>query len=102
MPQNSPVIIDRIPSQFDIENLHVARPSSNPDTIPPRLQGWYSTKVFRTVMFFIFCFCILGVSTSLVFTDRMNIENYMNVLSSLLFLLSPSPLDLIKNKKKGG
>lgn len=97
-PPNSPTQIERIPSQFNIDIP--PRLVSNSDSVPTNLRGWYSTKVFRTVMFFIFCFCILGVSTSLVFTDRMNIENYMNVISSLLFLLSPSPLDLIKNKKK--
>jgi hypothetical protein len=97
MPNNSPTL-QRIPSAFDIE---MQRPQSNTESIPPKLQQWFSTKVFRTVCFFIFCFVILGTSTSMVFIDnKMSIENYMNVLSSLLFLLSPSPLDLIKSKKK--
>ena len=100
MPNNSP--ITRIPSIFDIEIPHASAPhrASSTDSVPPRLSSWFSSKIFRLVMFFIFCFCILAIATSLVFTDRMNIENYMNIISSLLFLLSPSPLDLIKSKKK--
>ena len=107
MPNNSPTNLQRIPSQFDItldsprDNAYVAAPppssSNSSSALPPKLAGWYSTKVFRTTCFFIFCFCVLGISTALVFDGRMSIENFMNVLSSLLFLLSPSPLDLIKN-----
>lgn len=104
MPNNSP--LTRIPSIFDLEQpdgqMVPAPRASSTDSTPPRLASWFSSKIFRLVMFFIFCFCILGITTSLVFSDRMSIENYMNILSSLLFLLSPSPLDLIKSKKKRG
>ena len=105
VPTNSP--LQRVPSMFqmpDVENVpYVQRDRSGPpsnDSVPVNLKSWYSTKIFRTVMFFILCFCILGITTALTFTDKMSIENYMNILSSLLFLLSPSPLDLIKSKKK--
>jgi len=97
-PPNSP--LDRIPSQFNIDVLPRI-PISDTNSTPPKLKPYYSNKIFRTVCFMILCFMTLGISTSLVFTDRMNIENFMNIVSSLLFICTPSPLDnLIKKKKK--
>jgi hypothetical protein len=73
---------------------------STASSVPEGLKSFWSTKIFRVVMFFLFCFAVFGVCTSLLFDNRISNEQFLGVCSSLLFLLSPSPLDLIKNKKK--
>ena len=102
IPPNSP--INRIPSRFDIEegpNIVINRPLSNTESVPANLRGWYSNKIYKVVIFSLLCFSVLGISTALTFTDRMSIENFLGVLSSLLFLNTPSPLEnLLKSKKK--
>ena len=57
-------------------------------------------KIFRMATFFLFCSAILGITTALRFEDKMNTDQLLNVVSSLLFLLSPSPLDFLQKKKK--
>ena len=98
-PPNSP--LHRIPSQFNIDLNHVARPSSNTESIPVNLKGWYSNKIYKVVVFSLLCFSILGVSSTAFFTDRFSSDQFLGVCSSLLFLNTPSPLEhLLKSKKK--
>ena len=98
-PPNSP--LQRIPSQFNIDLNNVVRnPPSNADSVPVHLKGWYSSKIFRTIMFFIFCFVVEGIISASLFIDKSDLQTWVQVTSSILVLLSPSPLDLIKNKKK--
>ena len=73
---------------------------SEASSVPEGIKSFWSTKIFRTVMFFLFCFAVFGVCTSLLYTDKISNEQFLGMCSSLLFLLSPSPLDLIKSKKK--
>jgi hypothetical protein len=40
------------------------------------------------------------VSTVMIFTDRMSIDQYLGLQSSLLFLLAPSPLESVLKSKK--
>jgi hypothetical protein len=74
--------------------------ASSASSVPEGIRSFWSTKIFRTVMFFLFCFSVFGVCTSLLYTDKISNEQFLGMCSSLLFLLSPSPLDLIKSKKK--
>jgi hypothetical protein len=76
------------------------RPPSTTNSVPEGMKEWWSTQIFRVVMFFLFCFGVFGVATAMTFQKVMSIDQYLGVVSSLLFLLSPSPLDLLKNKKK--
>jgi hypothetical protein len=76
------------------------RPPSTTNSVPEGMREWWSTQIFRVVMFFLFCLGVFGVATAMTFQEVMSIDQYLGVVSSLLFLLSPSPLDLLKNKKK--
>jgi hypothetical protein len=109
MPPNSPRDVEmanvelQMPrgfSQTDVADARLAnRASSDSASVPANLKGWYSTKSFKTVSFFLFCSAVLGITTSLRFGDKMNTDQYLGVVSSLLFLMAPSPLDLLKKNK---
>jgi len=85
---NSPVI-----------NEPVIYPPSNNTGVPSKLKDWYSNQVFRTVTFFIMMATVLGVTTTAFFTGRLTSDQFLGVVSSLLFLATPSPLQGKKNKK---
>lgn len=65
-----------------------------PSTVPPELlRKWYSKSSFRTITFFFFVVTVLGIATSLIFTSKMDINQYLGLVSSLIMLMVPSPLD---------
>jgi len=92
-------ITDRLPEMPTRPPYNQYAPS-NANSVPEGLKTFWSTQIFRVVMFFLFCFCVLGITTAMTFNKIMSIDQYLGVCSSLLFLLSPSPLDLLKDKKK--
>ena len=83
VPSNSPVI-----APYPISNA-----------IPSKLAPWYSNQIFRIVTFFIMMMVVLAVCSVCFFTDRLSSDQYLGVVSSLLFLATPSPLQG-KPKKK--
>ena len=69
-------------------------------TTPEGIAKWYSQQSFKVITFFFFCIAVLAIITTALFTDKLSTDQFLGMLSSLLFLMAPSPLDLIKKKKK--
>lgn len=69
-------------------------------TTPQGISKWYSQQSFKVITFFLFCVTTLGIITAGLFTDKLSTDQFLGMLSSLLFLMAPSPLELIKKKKK--
>jgi hypothetical protein len=78
----------------------IAPPPSSAPSVPDLIDGWYSRDSFKVISFFFFAVTCLGIATAGLFTEKLNTDQFLNVLSSLLFLMAPSPLDLMKKKKK--
>ena len=72
--------------------LNEPYPSSNGSTAPHGLKKWYSNDVFKTITFFILVVAVLSVATSAFFYDKLTSDQFLGVISSLLFLSTPSPL----------
>ena len=63
--------------------------------------GSISSKSFRVIIFSILCLLILISGSTAYFLNKMATPEYMNIISNLLFVCAPSPLDsLLKRKKK--
>lgn len=63
--------------------------------------GSISSRSFRVIIFSVLCLLILLAGSTAYFLDKMATPEYMNIVSNLLFVCAPSPLDsLIKKKKK--
>ena len=88
VPSNSPVRVN--------EPVPIYPPSN---AVPAKLAPWYSNQIFRIVTFFIMMMIVLGVCTVCFFTARLSADQFLGVVSSLLFLATPSPLQG-KPKKK--
>lgn len=101
-PPSSPINqINRIPSNFDIEaNYPQGRLSDN--STPTALKSFWSTKIFRVVIFSIFCFSVFSVGSTAFFMGLIDSNQFLgSICSNLLFLLAPSPLlEAMKSKKK--
>jgi hypothetical protein len=69
-------------------------------TTPEGIAKWYSQQSFKVITFFLFCVSVLAIITTALFIDKLSTDQFLGMLSSLLFLMAPSPLDLIKKKKK--
>jgi hypothetical protein len=41
------------------------------------MREWWSTQIFRVVMFFLFCFGVFGVATAMTFQEVMSIDQYL-------------------------
>lgn len=101
-------IVDRTAStHFGRHPDRAAAPSTDSTTsqntnTPEALRSWFSIKIFRTVLFCIFIIMVFTVTSIMLFTDKMSIDQWLGSTSSLLFLMSPSPLDTLRrNKDKG-
>lgn len=66
--------------------------------IPEGLKKFYSKDIFKTVTFFVLILLVLGVTTTAFFMDKLSSDQMLGVISSLLFLATPSPIQT--NKKK--
>jgi uncharacterized membrane protein YwzB len=72
---------------------------SNTSNTPSALKKWYSNDIFRVVTFFVLVVAVLGISASAFFVDKLSADQMLGIISSLLFLATPSPLQS-KPKKK--
>ena len=97
-PTNSQNIIPAIAPFSHFMNEPYAN-SADSAISPPGLKKWYSNDVFKTVTFFVLIVSILGISTACFLMDKLSSDQFLGVVSSLLFLSTPSPLQR-KPKKK--
>jgi len=74
-------------------------PPSTSTEVPSGLKSWYSNYVFRTVTFFFMMVAVLSISSAAFFTGKLSADQFLGIISSLLFLATPSPLQN-KPKKK--
>ena len=94
---NDEVAIPPVPSNSPVIAPPPIYPPSN--TVPTKLASWYSNQIFRIVTFFIMMMVVLSVCSVCFFTGRLTSDQFLGVVSSLLFLATPSPLQG-KPKKK--
>jgi hypothetical protein len=66
---------------------------------PSSLKSWWSNDIWRITTFTIMMMCVLGVTSTAFFSDKLSADQYLGVISSLLFLAVPSPIQP-KPKKK--
>ena len=66
--------------------------SSNGSATPTGIKKWYSNDVFKTITFFMLVVGILSVSTIAFFNGKLSADQFLGIISSLLFLSTPSPL----------
>jgi hypothetical protein len=85
---------DRLP------NGQVRYADSTQTGLPRNLRDWWSNEVFKIVTFFVLVIAILSTTSIAFFRGALSNEQYLGVCSSLLFLMSPSPLTMIKKTKK--
>jgi hypothetical protein len=74
-------------------------PSTTASQVPTGIKRYYSNDVFKTVTFFVLVVAALSVATAAFFANKLSSDQFLSVLSSLLFLSTPSPLQR-KPKKK--
>lgn len=74
--------------------------SSNASNTPTKLKSWYSNDIFKVVAFFILVISVLGVTTYAFYADKLSSDQYLGVISGLLMMSLPSPLQSIKKKPK--
>lgn len=98
--RNSPIIPQApiIPQGQSAIRTNIYPPSTSTD-VPSGLKSWYSNYVFRTVTFFFMMVAVLSVSTAAFFVGKLSSDQFLGIISSLLFLATPSPLQN-KPKKK--
>ena len=114
---DTPVDVEAITPAVERQPSHIFNPSSGvlvsrnangsaaPSTdsttsTPEALRSWFSIKIFRTVLFCLFIILVFSVTSVLLFVDKMSTDQWLGSTSSLLFLMSPSPLDTLRNKDK--
>ena len=66
--------------------------------IPEGLKKFYSKDIFKTVTFFTLIILVLAITTTAFFVNKLSSDQMLGVISSLLFLATPSPIQT--NKKK--
>ena len=66
---------------------------------PSSLKSWWSNDIWRITTFTIMMMAVLGVTSTAFFSDKLSADQYLGVISSLLFLAVPSPIQP-KPKKK--
>ena len=72
--------------------LNEPYPSSTNSNTPIGIKKYYNNDVFKTITFFVLVVAILSVSTSAFFYDKLTSDQFLGIISSLLFLSTPSPL----------
>lgn len=98
-PPSSPVHLHPALQRTFSQRLPMPDPAPSSNTVPSGLKDWYSNYVFRTVTFFILMSAVLSVSTAAFFNGKLSADQFLGIVSSLLFLATPSPLQN-KGKKK--
>ena len=73
---------------------------SNASTTPARLKGWYSNEIFKVVAFFILVCGVLSCTTVAFYEGKLSSDQYIGIISSLLMMSVPSPIQTIKKKSK--
>ncbi len=68
-------------------------------TLPSGLKNWWSNQVFKIVTFFVLMSAVLTVTTIAFFNGKLTSDQYLGIISSLLFLSTPSPLQNAKKKQ---
>ena len=74
-------------------------PSSNANGVPSKLNSWWSNDIFRIVCFSLIVFVTLALTSTAFFADKISTDQWLGVISSLLFMMMPSPLQGKKQKK---
>jgi hypothetical protein len=73
---------------------------SNASTTPSKLKGWYSNEIFKVVAFFFLVCGVLSCSTVAFYNNKLSADQYIGIISSLLMMSVPSPIQTIKKKSK--
>ena len=73
---------------------------STASTTPPRLKGFYNNETFKVIAFFVLTCGILSTSTVAFYHSRLSSDKYIGIISSLLMMSLPSPLQTMKKQKK--
>jgi hypothetical protein len=96
----SPTLRNPVSSPINPFPSHFQYAPSNSSTTPMHLRGWYSNEIFKVVAFFILVCGVLTCSTIAFYNEKLSSDQYIGILSSLLMMSVPSPIQTIKKKSK--
>ena len=82
------------------QTYQVRYADSTTSTTPPRLKGFYNNETFKVIAFFVLTCGILSTATIAFYNSRLSADQYIGIISSLLMMSLPSPLQTMKKQKK--
>ena len=95
-PPTSPIQAEHSAAAFNRNDIYPRPPST---ATPSALKSWWSNDIWRITTFTILMCAVLAVTTVAFFNGKLSADQFLGVVSSLLFLATPSPVQP-KPKKK--